>query len=259
MDVAGALLEGVLQQPVDDIDDVLVVGIGLFHGAQFQHLLEIGHPDPAVGSLTATGAAHRARHGVELGRVAGDRPGVGEHPPHALAQHMLEVAFPAAHKGLAAGDNHFLGTDLHRQNPVALRESPGHDLCDRSHVYLQRVDLVNRLLHPGAQPCQQAIHIQHSAGAGRVLDFLLRQVHQRVHLDGLRRHHAGQVPVGEPALGVKIPCQGGQAEAVFHQLLAKIRSHRSDLAPGLPFEIMLPQRGPGARLDFGHSRSPPAV
>jgi hypothetical protein len=33
VDVAGALLEGVLQQPVDDADDVLVVGVRRTRGA----------------------------------------------------------------------------------------------------------------------------------------------------------------------------------------------------------------------------------
>jgi hypothetical protein len=41
MDVAGALVESVLPEPVDDVDDVLVIGIELAIGpAEFDQLLE---------------------------------------------------------------------------------------------------------------------------------------------------------------------------------------------------------------------------
>ena len=42
VDVAGALVESVLQQPVDQTHDVLVVGIELAAGAQLYQLLEVG-------------------------------------------------------------------------------------------------------------------------------------------------------------------------------------------------------------------------
>ena len=42
VDVAGALLECVLQQPVDDMDDVAVVGVELAGCAQLDQLLEVG-------------------------------------------------------------------------------------------------------------------------------------------------------------------------------------------------------------------------
>ncbi len=42
MNVGRALIECVLPQPVDDVDDVLVVGVDLFVGlAKFNQLLEI--------------------------------------------------------------------------------------------------------------------------------------------------------------------------------------------------------------------------
>jgi hypothetical protein len=36
MDIRGALVKGVLQQPVDDLDHVLVIGIRMFAGAKIQ-------------------------------------------------------------------------------------------------------------------------------------------------------------------------------------------------------------------------------
>ena len=44
VDVRSALLEGVLEQPVDDVHHVLVVGVELAGARQFDQLLEIGNP-----------------------------------------------------------------------------------------------------------------------------------------------------------------------------------------------------------------------
>ncbi len=41
MDVAGTLFEGILQKPVDYIDYVLVICLGLLDIAQLKHLFEI--------------------------------------------------------------------------------------------------------------------------------------------------------------------------------------------------------------------------
>ncbi len=51
MDIAGPLLEGVLEQPVDDIDDMGVVGVRLLvAGAEIEQLLEIAR---VVASLVS--------------------------------------------------------------------------------------------------------------------------------------------------------------------------------------------------------------
>jgi hypothetical protein len=49
MNIAGALLERVSEQPVADVDDVLVVGVELAASAELDQLLEIG--DFAVGAF----------------------------------------------------------------------------------------------------------------------------------------------------------------------------------------------------------------
>ena len=52
VDVAGALVEGVLPQPVDDVDDVLVVGVELAVGlAQLDQLLEVADAAALVALL----------------------------------------------------------------------------------------------------------------------------------------------------------------------------------------------------------------
>ena len=227
MDIAGALLERVLQQPVDNIDDVLVVGIGLLHRSQLQHLLEVGHPGTSVSPVGATGPVYRAGHGIKLGGVAGDEPGIGQHPAHALAQHVFQVALPGLDVRFAAGDHHLLVVDLHREDAVALGEGPGHDLGDGGDVDPERVDLVDRLVHFFPQPRQQAVHIKSMARVGGIGQLLLGQEDQRVHPHHGGFHHPGSVRGAEPAIGVQLPCQGHQIQAVLHQLLAKITRHSS--------------------------------
>ena len=72
VNVAGALVERVLQQPVDDVDDVRVVRIGRLQLAEFEHLLEVRdrrHLEARVGRFR-----DRPRHRVELEHVARQDP-----------------------------------------------------------------------------------------------------------------------------------------------------------------------------------------
>ena len=62
VDVGGALLERVLPEPVDDVDDVLVVGVELAVLAELDQLLEVARErelalaaSPAPSSSTARG------------------------------------------------------------------------------------------------------------------------------------------------------------------------------------------------------------
>ncbi|MNS47366.1 hypothetical protein D3C71_731280 [compost metagenome] len=55
VDIAGALLKGVLEQPVDDVDDVRVVGVRfLVAGAKVEQLLEVAQGvDLLIGVIGA--------------------------------------------------------------------------------------------------------------------------------------------------------------------------------------------------------------
>ena len=120
VDVGGALLEGVLPQPVDDGDNVLVVGIELSVGlAQFNELLE---GRQARGSGIGPGRLlDRAREVVELDLEAADVERIGDHPPDVLAQDGQELSLPLADEGLRGGDHDFLGGDLHRKDAKTRR------------------------------------------------------------------------------------------------------------------------------------------
>ena len=69
VDVAGALLEGVLPEPVDDVDDVLVVGVELLVGAaELDELLERRQAGTLAAELRRL--LDRARQVVELDEIA---------------------------------------------------------------------------------------------------------------------------------------------------------------------------------------------
>jgi hypothetical protein len=77
VDVAGALVEGVLPQPVDHLHHALVVGVELLvAAAQLHQLLEARQRGGLAG---LGGRAHRARQRVELGGVARNVERVGHH------------------------------------------------------------------------------------------------------------------------------------------------------------------------------------
>lgn len=70
MDVAGALLERILQQPVDQVHYMLVVGIRLADAAEFSELFEITDDTHAAFAFRA-GPGNRSADAVKLARLIG--------------------------------------------------------------------------------------------------------------------------------------------------------------------------------------------
>ena len=103
VDIAGALVEGVLPQPVDHLHDTLVVGIQLLGGlAQFHQLLEAGRRRDLAALLRG---AHRLGQRIELGRVLAHVLRVGEHQLDAAPRVRLDLRHPADVEGLAGRDD----------------------------------------------------------------------------------------------------------------------------------------------------------
>ena len=162
VNVAGALFESVVEQPVHDIDDVLVVGIEFAGAPQFGELFEIldatrRHPSAFHGA-----GLDRARQRVEFDQVALNLLGVGQQALDALARDTAEFFGPLVDKGFAGGDAHLLRCDLDRQDAQARRVGVGHDGGDLGHVDRQRVDAL--VAQPGAsgQPLRQRLGRQHA-------------------------------------------------------------------------------------------------
>ena len=130
MNITGALVVGVLQQPVDNIHHVAIVGIQVFLFADFEQLFQVGR----AAALPGAGAAHRARQAVELHGIAVDGIGVGDHPANRAIQYLLQITHPAINEGFGAGDHHLGRRGRHRQNAMALSKGKGHNLSDRGHI-----------------------------------------------------------------------------------------------------------------------------
>ncbi len=158
MDVAGPLLKGVLEQPVDDIDDVRIVGIRLLvAGPQFQQLLEVAQ---ATGFLFAAGAADRLGQAIELQGQALDVQRAGHHPSHRALENMGQVCFPGTDVRLGAGHGNALPIHGHGKDLVPLGEGEGHQRRDAGHVDAQGVDTQVRLTGLPGQPGREAVQVQ---------------------------------------------------------------------------------------------------
>jgi hypothetical protein len=130
---AGALVKGVLPQPVHHLHHTLVVGVQRLVGlAQFHQLFEAGGGGHLAALLRR---AHIARQGVELGGVAAQVIGVGHHQPDAAARVGLDLGHPGNVIGLGGGHHH-LGQ---RSWTPAARGGFGvlhaHHVGDAAHVH----------------------------------------------------------------------------------------------------------------------------
>ncbi len=93
VNITGTLLEGVLEQPVDDIDDVRVVGVRLLiAGAELEQLFEVAHV--AHFLLGGAGTADRFGQPEKLHRHALDVCRVGDHTFDLQLEHVRQVGFP---------------------------------------------------------------------------------------------------------------------------------------------------------------------
>ena len=181
VDIAGALLEGVLEQPVDDVDDVRVVGVRLLiAGAEVEQLFEIA--EVAALRVGIAGAADRFGQAEELDAEALDVHRVGHHPFDRQLQHMGQVGFPAVDIGLCAGHGHRIAIDRHGEDLVPLGEGVGHQRGDGGDVDFQRIDAQVRLAGLLRQPQGQAFQVQVFARTAEVVQLLAGDELQWMHL-----------------------------------------------------------------------------
>ena len=146
VDVARALVERVLPQPVDDVDDVLVVRVELLvRLADLDQLLEVADAGALLARLGR--AFHRFRQVVELDLVAADVQRIGDHAADLQPQYLLQLLFPVLHVGLGGRDRHFARVDRDREDLEARRVVAGHHLGHRGEIDLERIDV--EVFHPG--------------------------------------------------------------------------------------------------------------
>ena len=193
MDVRGALLEGVLQQPVDDVHHVAIVGTDLAALAQLHQLLEVEDRRGAVApGLGVLGKLDRALNAVELLLVAVDVERAGDNALDVPPQHVCEVGRPAVVERFAGGERHLAHGRRDRQDAVPFRVGQAHHLGDRGCVDLHRIDLEVRQAGMAGQPLGQRLQAQRPTGLALVDQLGVGDHHQRVQLHraaaGARAH-----------------------------------------------------------------------
>ncbi len=156
VDVGSALLERVLPEPVDDMDDVLVVGVEVAAIAQLDQLLEVARQrDLAARGLLRL--FHRPREREEFPHVAPDVLRIREYQLDAAMQNRFELVGPPAHERFAGRHREQARSHRHREDAIALGVGVGHGLRHRDQVDLQRIDVVIRHLEAAGQPLDQEI------------------------------------------------------------------------------------------------------
>ncbi len=132
-----ALFVGVLQQPIDDMHDVLVVGVDIAGAAQLYQLFETRQPGIGIAATAdiAVGAAYRAGDAEELHRVAVQVQRIGQHHLDAAAGEVLDIGQPLQRQRLAGGHQHAFGVHRQRQDAVAARIGVGDHAGHRGDVH----------------------------------------------------------------------------------------------------------------------------
>ncbi len=168
MDVAGPLIEGIVEQPVDNVDHMRIVRIRVLKLPKLEHLLQVGHTRGLKTRFFRPG--NRPGHGVELELKFGDIARTGDHaldPP--AAQGLGEHALPLIHVGLRTGDHHLIIGNAYGQNVVSLGKGIGHHFRDRIDVDLQRVNAHVGLSGGIRQPQGKGVQVQLAPGLLAIL------------------------------------------------------------------------------------------
>ena len=229
VDIAGALLEGVLPQPVDDIDDVAVVGVVLAIALAKLHQLLEGRLAAAAVAAAALGRLfHRAGQVVELHQIPRHIGRVGHHAADFLLQDSRDFLLPLAHEGLGRCHHHFTQPHLHRQHAKARRVSRRHHRGHRREIDFQRIDAQVIQPHLPGQPFREFLQAQHPLGRALRNPFLVGENNQRMDVSRLLALGDEQgLPIGmlDHAVGDQQIDDFGETKAVFGHGRSRFLGH----------------------------------
>ncbi|MNE05386.1 hypothetical protein D3C80_979460 [compost metagenome] len=225
VDIAGALFEGVLQQPVDDVHDMRIVGIGLgLAFAQFQQVFEL----PQAGRLLVLRTLYRLGQAQERLPQLTDLQRACQHPTDRPAEAAGQVCLPVILIRLGAGHGDARGVGGHDEDAMALGERRGDQPADLGHVQLHRVDAHKGLADLIGQPLTEAVQVQRLAGVHAVFKTRagdqLQWVAGRA-CGGLLQHQQGvagvQVLLGQQSLEQAVEVEGLLAGGMHVGVLAR--------------------------------------
>ena len=181
VDVARARVEGVLQQPVDDVDDVLVVGRELTTPAEIGQLLERARAAEAgeLRTLLAAGL-DAARERVELDEIALDVDRIRDHAAHRELQRACKIGFPFDDPGLAGRDRDFARRHFHRQDLEPRGVRIRHHGGDARDFDRERVDAQIRQAGLLGEPDHERLEREPTARLFRMFPVAVGNARQRV-------------------------------------------------------------------------------
>ncbi len=117
VNIAGALVERILQQPVDQIDHMLIVGVQIGAFTQLDQLFEIlAFRRAAI--VMGLRAFQRLGKVIKLVQIALDLVRIGKHAANFALMHFRQIELPGADEGLCGGYDNFVGVDFDRQDIV---------------------------------------------------------------------------------------------------------------------------------------------
>jgi hypothetical protein len=150
----------VLPQPVDDIDDVLVVGVDLLVDlAQFDQLLEVVAQRQVV-AVRFVGFLDRLGQAEELRDVLRDVERIGDHAADRAARDLGDLGLPFVGIRVGGGDHQRVGGQFDRQDVEARRVAGRHHIGHLGEIDLQRVDADEGQFDARGQPFAQRVQRQ---------------------------------------------------------------------------------------------------
>ena len=160
MNVARPRIEGILQQPIDDGDDVLVLGRELAHTAQFRELLQVAQTRGREPRALLPRHLDGTRNGVELNHVPVDIQRICAHARYGHFESRREHLQPFHVERILDGEYHLRGTAADRQYSAARCIGIGDDLRNGGDIQLERVDAHIRQSRAMRKPLGQRLERQ---------------------------------------------------------------------------------------------------
>ena len=188
MDIRGALLERVLQKPVDDVDHMAVIDANFATLAQLDELLEVEQAATVlVVHLGVIGALDRSLHAPPFGQVTVHIERIGNDANNLAPGEVRDIVQPAHIERFRRGDGHAVFIDRHRQDPIALRVGVTDDLSDGRYVDPGRINTQIRQLGAISQPLRKYFQAQRLDRHALVGDFQVGNQDQRMQLHASAR------------------------------------------------------------------------
>ena len=167
MDIAGPLFERVLKQPVNDMDDMGIVGIGfLIARAKVYQLLKVGQVGVFLIRECSPGDGFGQTE--QFRSESGNLKGVGKYPLDGAIEGLAQIGLPPPHIGLRTGNGDRVLIGCNRKNLMTLRERAGHEPGDAGGIDFQGIEAHVGLPALLRKPSREVLKREGFAGAHQV-------------------------------------------------------------------------------------------